>query len=105
MDSSKVQYRLTCPSQVAVQVSADGHNVSRVLPYIPGAIVSSDLPQLPYPIKLSAMSRNNYFIPRETFSILTMFGNPMMLMMGVGAVLIFAVPYLAVSSSVFCVTT
>lgn len=81
--------------QVLVQVSLDGNNISKIVPYIPGTITSTSAPQLPYPIKLSAVSRHEYYIPHESFNIMAMFGNPMTLMMVVGAVLIFATPYLS----------
>jgi len=81
--------------QVLVQISSDGNNLSKVLPVIPGTAISASSPRLPYPIKLAAMSRYDYYVPHETFNILAMFGNPMMLMMVVGAVLLFATPYLS----------
>jgi hypothetical protein len=82
--------------QVLVQISSDGNNLSKVLPVIPGTAISISSPRLPYPIKLAAISRYDYYVPHETFNLLAMFGNPMMLMMVVGAVLLFATPYLSV---------
>jgi len=81
--------------QVLVQVPSDGSNISKVVPFIPGTVVSSSAPRLPYPIKLSAVSKHEFFVPHESFNVMAMFGNPMMLMMVVGAVLIFATPYLS----------
>jgi len=81
--------------QVVVQVSQDGNNISKILPYIPGTVITTlGVPNLPYPIRISAVSRHNYFVPHESFNLLAMFGNPMMLMTGIGAILLFATPYL-----------
>ncbi|KAH7106420.1 hypothetical protein BKA62DRAFT_687108 [Auriculariales sp. MPI-PUGE-AT-0066] len=66
-----------------------------VHPYMPGT------PLLPkpnttygYPMALIARKRNNYFVPRESFNVLGMFKNPMMLMMVGTAVMMFAMPWL-----------
>jgi len=81
--------------QVLVSTPSDGQNISKVLSKIPGTVTPALVSRLPYPIKLAAVSRYSFFIPHESFNVLSMFGNPMMLMMVVGAVLVFATPYLA----------
>jgi len=83
--------------QMFVRSPGEGENATKVLPHIPGTVLSTYSPPLPYPIKISAVSRHNFFVPHESFNLFAMFGNPMMLMMLVGAVLVFATPYLAKS--------
>ncbi|KAI9062993.1 hypothetical protein FKP32DRAFT_774460 [Trametes sanguinea] len=61
-----------------------------VRPYFPGTPLSPAAPAtLPYPIVLSARGRADYFVPRESFNVLAMFKNPMMMMMlGAGALML-----------------
>jgi len=49
---------------------------------------------LSYPITLSPRSKNAYFIPRESFNLVGMFQNPMMLIMVLTGVMMFAMPYI-----------
>lgn len=49
---------------------------------------------LPYPIVLIPRQKHVYFIPRETFNLIGMLSNPMMLMMIAAAAMMFATPYL-----------
>jgi hypothetical protein len=51
---------------------------------------------LPYPIILVPRQVNSYYVPPETFNLLGMFKNPMMLMMVAGGVMLFGLPYLTV---------
>ncbi|CAE7191899.1 unnamed protein product [Rhizoctonia solani] len=51
-------------------------------------------PTLPYPLTLSARSKNVYFIPREGFNLAGMFQNPMMMMMVVTGVMVMFMPKL-----------
>lgn len=51
---------------------------------------------LPHPIKLVPRQRNSYFVPAQSFDIMGMFQNPMMLMMVVGGGMMFALPYITV---------
>ena len=69
-----------------------------IRPYIPGTPLSATpTVTLPYPLKLYPRQRNDYFVPPQSFNILGMFQNPMMLMMvGVGAMALL-MPYLMVS--------
>jgi hypothetical protein len=66
-------------------------------PYIPGTPLSPKANvTLPHPIKLTPRRRNVYFVPRESFNLVGMFSNPMMMMMVVTAVLMLAAPYMMV---------
>jgi len=49
---------------------------------------------LPYPITLTPRSKNAYFVPRESFNLVGMFQNPMMLIMVFTGVMMFAMPYI-----------
>ncbi|CAE6409606.1 unnamed protein product [Rhizoctonia solani] len=51
-------------------------------------------PALPYPLTLSARSKNVYFVPREGFNLAGMFQNPMMMMMVVTGVMVMFMPKL-----------
>jgi hypothetical protein len=51
---------------------------------------------LPYPITLTPRSKNAYFVPRESFNLVGMFQNPMMLIMVFTGVMMFAMPYIMV---------
>ncbi|KAI0735248.1 hypothetical protein C8Q76DRAFT_711601 [Earliella scabrosa] len=76
--------------QVRVDVF-DTETLPEVRPYFPGTPLSPPSPvTLPYPILLSARQRHDYFIPRESFNVLAMFKNPMMMMMlGAGVLVLF----------------
>ena len=52
---------------------------------------------LPYPIRIAASQKLDYYTDRQGFNLLAMFKNPMMMMMLVGGVLVFAMPYIMVS--------
>jgi hypothetical protein len=58
-------------------------------PFNPASPVS-----LSYPISLVPRSKNAYFIPRESFNLVGMFQNPMMMIMAFTAVMMFAMPYI-----------
>ncbi|VDB99819.1 unnamed protein product [Peniophora sp. CBMAI 1063] len=66
-----------------------------VRPLPPGTPLNPASPAiLPYPIKLSARQANSYYVPPESFNIMSMVGNPMTLMMIAAGVMMFAVPYI-----------
>ncbi|CDO72318.1 hypothetical protein BN946_scf184977.g15 [Trametes cinnabarina] len=68
-----------------------------VRPYFPGTPLSPAAPAtLPYPIVLSARGRADYFVPHESFNILAMFQNPMMMMMLGAGVLVLLMPTIMV---------
>jgi ER membrane protein complex subunit 7 len=52
---------------------------------------------LPYPLTLQARRKLDFFVPEASFNVMGMFQNPMMLMMGVTAIVVLALPYLLVS--------
>ncbi|CAG8480137.1 4760_t:CDS:2 [Paraglomus brasilianum] len=47
---------------------------------------------LPYPLELKARAMADYFVPRESFSIASVFANPLIIMMGVSVVLLLVMP-------------
>ncbi|KAG6911827.1 hypothetical protein DXG01_000074 [Tephrocybe rancida] len=49
---------------------------------------------LAYPISLTPRQKHAYFVPHESFNLLAMLSNPMMLMMVVGGAMMLAMPYL-----------
>ncbi|KAI0778106.1 hypothetical protein BD413DRAFT_506833 [Trametes elegans] len=59
--------------------------------YFPGTPLSpASAAALPYPVVLAARAKNDYFVPRESFNVLAMFKNPMMMMMlGAGVLVLF----------------
>jgi len=80
--------------QLRVDISTADPQPS-VHPYAPGTPLSPASPvRLPYPITLSARSKNAYFVEREGFNPLGMLKSPMMLMMIVTGGMLFATPYL-----------
>ncbi|KAJ3883068.1 hypothetical protein F5051DRAFT_487423, partial [Lentinula edodes] len=69
--------------------------VVEVRPYVLGTPMSpASTILLPYPIKLSARQRFNYFVPRESFNIMGMLKSPMILMMVFAGALVLGMPYL-----------
>jgi len=77
-----------------VDVPAEG-SAPTVHPYIPGTPLSPKVNvTLPHPIKLIPRRRNVYFVPRESFNLVAMFSNPMMMMMVATGVLMLAAPYM-----------
>ncbi|KIN98876.1 hypothetical protein M404DRAFT_825808 [Pisolithus tinctorius Marx 270] len=80
--------------QFRVDVS-DASSIPEVKSYIFGApLLSPSAVTLPYPIILSPRSKNSYFKPHESFSLLGMFRNPMMMLMLVTAGMLLAMPYI-----------
>jgi len=66
-----------------------------VHPYVLGTPFNPVSPiSLPYPITLTPRSKNTYFVPRESFNLVGMFQNPMMLIMVFTGVMMFAMPYI-----------
>ncbi|KAJ2826603.1 hypothetical protein IWW50_002281 [Coemansia erecta] len=59
-----------------------------------GSEWSEDSPVLAYPLTIEASAKYDFFTPRQGFSIITMFSNPYMLMVGVSLVAIFIMPKL-----------
>jgi len=80
--------------ELRIDVS-DATLVPEVRPYIPGTPLnppSSVL--LTYPITLQPRKKLEFFMPVESFNLVAMFSNPMMLLMVVGGGMMLAMPYL-----------
>ena len=75
----------------------EAETLPEVRPYFPGTPLSSaSSVTLTYPSTLSARGKYDYFVPRESFNLLGMFQNPMMLMMVFTGVMVLAMPYIMV---------
>jgi len=73
----------------------DSDTLPEVRPYVLGTPLSPASPvTLPYPILLSAKTKYDFYVPRQSFNVLAMFQNPMMLMMVFTGVMVLAMPYL-----------
>ncbi len=78
----------------------ESESLPEVRPYFPGTPLSSPSSvTLPYPIVLSARAKHDYFVPRESFNLLAMFQNPMMMMMLGAGVLVLLMPTMMVRPS------
>ncbi|EAU92891.1 hypothetical protein CC1G_03678 [Coprinopsis cinerea okayama7 len=72
-----------------------GESKPEIRPYVQGTPL--DPPStvlLPYPVTLSAKESFVYFKPPESFNLVSMLSNPMMMMMVVGGVMMLGMPYL-----------
>ena len=75
------------------------NSTAEVRLYIPGTPLDPPSPVLlPYPIVLIPREKSVYFVPPETFNLVAMMSNPMMLLMVVGGGMMLAMPYLMVGS-------
>ncbi|TFK40987.1 hypothetical protein BDQ12DRAFT_678698 [Crucibulum laeve] len=73
----------------------DAEPIPEVRPYVPGTPL--DPPSnvlLSYPINVTPRQKHDYFIAPESFNILKMLSNPMMLIMVFGGGMVLAMPYL-----------
>jgi len=71
------------------------NSIPEVHPYVIGTPFNPVSPiSLLYPIILTPRSKNTYFVPRESFNVVGMFQNPMMLIMVFTGVMMFAMPYI-----------
>lgn len=75
-------------------------------PYTVGTPLNPPSPiKLPYPVKLVPRQRKSYFIPHQSFSIMVMLQNPMMLITVFGGLMMLAMPYVMVSMSlIYCLS-
>ncbi len=74
-----------------------------VRPYVVGTPLSPPSHiKLPYPITLFARAKYDYYIPRESFNLIGMFQNPMMMIMLFTGVMVLAMPYIMVSFLRWC---
>ncbi|KIK71201.1 hypothetical protein GYMLUDRAFT_33341 [Collybiopsis luxurians FD-317 M1] len=77
-----------------LRVDVTDSNVE-VRSYIPGTPMNPSSPViLPYPIRLAARQKLNYFVPLESFDVMGMLKNPMILMMVFAGGLVLGMPYL-----------
>jgi len=66
-----------------------------VRPYVAGTPLNPPSKiLLSHPITLVPRQKHVYFVPRESFNLMAMFSNPMMLMMVFGGIMVFAMPYI-----------
>ncbi|TFK30613.1 hypothetical protein FA15DRAFT_662618 [Coprinopsis marcescibilis] len=80
--------------QLRIDVLSDSPT-PEVRPYLPATPLNPPVKALlAYPITLSAKDRFAYFNPPQSFNIVSMLSNPMMLMMVFGGVMMLAMPYL-----------
>ncbi|KIK16632.1 hypothetical protein PISMIDRAFT_113045 [Pisolithus microcarpus 441] len=80
--------------QLRVNIS-DASPKPEIKTYVFGTpLLSSSAVALSYPVVLSPRSRNSYFKPHESFSLLGMFQNPMMILMLLTAGMMLATPYI-----------
>ncbi|TDL28676.1 hypothetical protein BD410DRAFT_781198 [Rickenella mellea] len=78
-----------------VDIPSTEPQVPDVHPYVLGTPHSPPSPvSLPYPISITPRQKAVYFVEPEAFSLLTMFQNPMMLLMAGMGVMVMAMPYL-----------
>ncbi|KAH8102590.1 hypothetical protein BXZ70DRAFT_929163 [Cristinia sonorae] len=73
----------------------ESDTLPEVRAYMPGTPLSPPSPKtLSYPITLQSKGKYDFYIPRQSFNILGMFQNPMMLMMGFTGIMVLAMPYI-----------
>lgn len=60
-------------------------------------LISATSVSLRYPIVLAPRHKNNYFKPRESFNLLGMFQNPMMMVMVLTGAMMLGTPYIMVT--------
>lgn len=76
-------------SQVKIQLLEDAMDSPKCIEYVyPGAPKQA----IPHPLELTAHASYEYYEPRQGFSIMSIFKNPMILMMIVSAGLVFVMP-------------
>ncbi|KIJ68258.1 hypothetical protein HYDPIDRAFT_106426 [Hydnomerulius pinastri MD-312] len=80
--------------QVRVDVS-DSSPIPEIKSYIIGTpLTSHSSVSLPYPVVLTPRHKNSYFKPRDSFNLLGMFQNPMMMIMVLTGVMMLGMPYI-----------
>lgn len=70
-----------------------------VRPYLLGTPLSSTANShvtIAHPLKIYPRFKNEYFVPKQSFNVMGMLQNPMMMMMGVVGVMVVAMPYMMV---------
>ncbi|KIJ21591.1 hypothetical protein PAXINDRAFT_123532 [Paxillus involutus ATCC 200175] len=80
--------------QVRVDIS-DSSQRPDIKSHIVGTpLTSSASVSLPYPVVLTPRQKNNYFKPRESFNLLGMFQNPMIMIMMLTGLMMLGMPYI-----------
>jgi ER membrane protein complex subunit 7 len=86
--------------QFRVDVPPEPESSPEVHPYTVGTPLNPPSPvKLPHPVKLVPRQRKSYFVPHQSFNVMQMFQNPMMLIMVFGGLMMLAMPYITVSTS------
>ena len=88
--SSSPQYRIDV---------VDSLSPPEVRPYLSGTPLSSTANSpatIPYPLRVHPRFKNEYFIPKQSFNLMGMLQNPMIMMMGAVGVMAIALPYMMV---------
>ncbi|KAF8167928.1 hypothetical protein B0H34DRAFT_683677, partial [Crassisporium funariophilum] len=71
------------------------NSTTEVRPYVSGTPMTPPSPVLlPYPVVFTPREKHTYFVPPESFNIISMLSNPMMLLMVFGGGMMLAMPYL-----------
>jgi hypothetical protein len=84
--------------QLRVDVPPEPDSLPEVSPYTIGTPLNPRSPvKFPYPIKLVPRQKKSYFVPLQSFNVVQMFQNPMMLMMVFGGLMMLAMPYITVA--------
>ena len=77
----------------------DSLSSPEVRPYVSGTPLSSTANShvtIAYPLKIYPRFRNEYFVPKQSFNVMGMLQNPMIMMMGAVGVMVVALPYMMV---------
>jgi len=75
----------------------DSLSPPEVRPYLPGTPLLSTANSpvtIVYPLKVHPRYRNEYFVPKQSFNVMGMLQNPMIMMMGAVGVMVLALPYM-----------
>ncbi|KAH9968911.1 hypothetical protein BC827DRAFT_1166433 [Russula dissimulans] len=81
--------------KLRIDVPPESESPPEVRPYTDGTPLDPPSPiKLPYPIKLVPRQRNSYFIPHQSFNVVQMLQNPMMLITVFGGLMMLAMPYI-----------
>lgn len=77
----------------------DSLSSPEVRPYLSGTPLSSTANShvtIAHPLKIHPRLKNEYFVPKQSFNVMGMLQNPMIMMMGAVGVMVVALPYMMV---------
>ncbi|KAJ1982232.1 hypothetical protein H4R33_005079 [Dimargaris cristalligena] len=81
--------------QIQVSADAEGRESVTTMTLVPGQQWDSTNAKIvKHPLEISPLVKMDFFTPRESFNILSMFASPYMLMMGVTVLMMFVMPKL-----------